>query len=208
MNNINKYFLVLICCSLVFTACKQEDKGQDNTKLEQSKIEDNNDSNSKKEISNVSWSFDSKDEDKNYYGEYTVITFDFSDGTSQEFDLNVPCSVDSMEMLDIDNDGIDDYVFQCYFPNTATEYNLIYAYSFNDGELNQIFPFTQLCEEAGDSLLYCEQKEIEVPFDYENDNIVNAIQVSVIDKAFIIDTPTAYKSVETEQIPLNLSGAR
>lgn len=194
MNNINKYFLVLICCSLVFTACKQEDKGQDNTKLEQSKIEDNNDSNSKKEISNVSWSFDSKDEDKNYYGEYTVITFDFSDGTSQEFDLNVPCSVDSMEMLDIDNDGIDDYVFQCYFPNTATEFNLIYAYSFNDGELNQIFPFTQLCEEAGDSLLDCEQMEIEVPSDYEKDNIVNAIQASAIDKDYIIDTPTAYKS--------------
>lgn len=194
MQNINKYFLVLICCSLVFSACKQEDKGQDNTKLEQSKIEDNNDSNSKKEISNVSWSFDSKDEDKNYTGENTVITFDFSDGTSQEFELDVPCSVDSMEMLDIDNDGIDDYVFQCYFPNTALEFNLIYAYSFNDGELNQIFPFTQLCEEAGDSLLDCEQKEIAVPSDYEKDNIVNAIQVSAIGKSFIIDTPKAYKS--------------
>ena len=46
MHNINKYFLVLVCCSLVFSACKQEDKGQDNTKLEQSKIEDNNDPNS------------------------------------------------------------------------------------------------------------------------------------------------------------------
>ena len=166
MHNLNKYFLALVCCSLVLSGCKQGDDVQDNNIFEQSKIEDDNESNNTKEISNVSWSFDSKDEDKDYTGENTFITFDFSDGTSQEFELNVPCSVDSMEMLDIDNDGKDDYVFQCYFPNTATEYNLIYAYSFNDGELDQIFPFTQLCEEAGDSLLYCEQKEIEVPSDY------------------------------------------
>ena len=194
MQNINKWFLIIVWGALILSGCKWDDKNFDNTEVGQYKIEDNNDSNSTKEISNVSWSFDSKDEDKDYTGENTFITFDFSDGTSQEFELNVPCSVDSMEMLDIDNDGKDDYVFQCYFPNTATEYNLIYAYSFNHGELDQIFPFTQLCEEAGDSLLYCEQKEIEVPSDYENDNIVNAIQVSVIDKAFIIDTSTAYKS--------------
>lgn len=194
MHNINKYFLVLVCCSLAFSGCKQEDDVQDNNKLEQSKIEDNNVSNITKEISNVSWSFDSNDEDKNYSGENTVITFDFSDGTSQEFDLNVPCSVDSMEMLDIDNDGADDYVFQCYFPNTALEYNLIFAYSFKDDKLDQIFPFTQLSEETGNSLLYCELNEIEVPSDSENDNIVNAIQVATVDKTTITDGPLTYKS--------------
>ena len=36
--DINKFFLVLVCCSLAFSGCKQEDDVQDNNKLEQSKI--------------------------------------------------------------------------------------------------------------------------------------------------------------------------
>ena len=78
MHNLNKYFLALVCCSLVLSGCKQGDDVQDNNIFEQSKIEDDNESNNTKEISNVSWSFDSKDEDKDYTGENTFITFDFS----------------------------------------------------------------------------------------------------------------------------------
>lgn len=124
--------------------------------------------------------------------DYNKVYFNMSDGSIQTFEISSYYMIEDLEMVDLNNDGTDDYIINTYFANTATEYNIIYAYTFEDGEVSQLFPVSGI-EGVDDEELYdCQIEEITI--DYSNDEVVNGLKLTSYGKVGAM----AYEETERE----------
>lgn len=109
--------------------------------------------------------------------DYNKVFFNMSDGSVQTFEISSYYMVEDLQMADLDNDGTDDYIINAYFADTATEYSIIYAYTFEDGEVSQLFPVSGI-EGVDDAKTY-DCQIVEVSIDGE---ILNALRLTSYSK--------------------------
>ncbi|WP_408072423.1 hypothetical protein [Butyrivibrio sp. JL13D10] len=129
-------------------------------------------------VDSVTWddSYDptgNSDEDNKVY-------FNMSDGSVQTFEISSDYKIEDLKMVDLDNDGTEDYIISSYFANTAAEYNIIYAYTFDDGQVSQLFPVSGI-EGVEDDILY-DFQITEVTIDYHTDETVNGLELTSFGK--------------------------
>ena len=109
-------------------------------------------------------------------GESIQIFFNMSNGSVQTFETDIPFAVEELQMVDLSNDGTDDYVIVGYFANTAAEYQIIYAYTFEDGQVSQLFPVSGIDGVDDDELYDCQITEVII--DYSTDETVNGLELT------------------------------
>ncbi len=129
-------------------------------------------------VDSVTWddSYDptgNSDEDNKVY-------FNMSDGSVQTFEISSDYKIEDLKMVDLDNDGTEDYIISSYFANTATEYNIIYAYTFDDGQVSQLFPVSGIEGVEDDGLYDCQITDVTI--DYATDATVNGLELTSFGK--------------------------
>ena len=101
-------------------------------------------------VESVTWNNGESDYD--YSGEVdTEITFHMSDGTEQVMSTHYNPMITGMEMVDVDNDGNDEFVINAYFGNTAGDHEYVYAYELSGGQITQLFPTKDIPYLAGET---------------------------------------------------------
>lgn len=113
-------------------------------------------------------------------GDSIQIFFNMSDGSVQTFETDIPFSVDELQMVDLSNDGTDDYIIVGWTGNTAAEYQIIYAYTFEDGQVSQLFPVSGIDGIDDDELYDCQITDVTI--DYSTDETVKGLELSSYDK--------------------------
>ena len=118
-----------------------------------------------------------------------VISFNMSDGSVQAFEAYGSYSITETKMMDLDNDGEDDYIVLGYFANTAAEYQQVYAFRYVDGKVEQFFPVSGIDGVDDNNGYDCQFKEVTL---YQSDSeVVNGLELTSygkIDAKAYVDT--------------------
>ncbi len=127
-------------------------------------------------IADVSWNNDINESFEYDPDNHTLFTFEMSDGHMKQFDAGYQYPVESMEKVDIDNDGEEEYLFNTQFGNTAAEYNVVFIFKLVDGEVKRLFPTEDIEEIFNDAV------DSHVVTVSENGQTLNALEVTTFDK--------------------------
>jgi len=162
--------VLIMGCGKEQTTTESDEKAVADNSLEASSTEEHTEKTLEKlEVTDVTWTAD--------HINNAVISFDMSDETVQEMDTGLAMDIKSMEMIDIDNDGEDEYVIHGYFVNTVGENYPIYVYKLEDNTVKQIFPNQELEDLKDEPVFSAELSTIDL-----NEDTLNAIKVRVYDK--------------------------
>ncbi len=155
---MKKRVLVFLCAGMILSGCSSfnldsidnydkendeaiEDSYNKNTSSgndsnSQNATSSNNDSSEVSKVADVSWNNDQTDFDGSVA---TTVTFLFTDKTEKIIDTKLSFRVEKSSMLDIDNDGEDEYLIYGNFNNTAGEYSLIYVYKVEGNNVTTLY---------------------------------------------------------------------
>ncbi|SHI73491.1 hypothetical protein SAMN02745229_03548 [Butyrivibrio fibrisolvens DSM 3071] len=189
-----KRLISAILITTCLTACSADDTFSNKDATEETSTENStNDSSADSDIIIDSVTWDDSSAKPSGNGENTQIFFNMSDGSIQTFESDIPISVKELQMVDLDNDGTDDYVILGYFANTDTEYQIIYAYTFEDGKVSQLFPVSGI-ESVDDDVLYdCQIRDVKL--DYPVNETVNGLELKSFGKVEGMVYQEAYKII-------------
>ncbi|WP_050008113.1 hypothetical protein [Butyrivibrio sp. WCE2006] len=137
-------------------------------------------------VEKVTWNNGQDEYDYNG-GADTEFSFHMSDGTVQVLSAKYNPMITGMEMVDIDNDGIEEYILNASFANTTGEYAFLYAFKFVDGNVIQLYPTTDIpifAEETWPRQTRGDLSNTSIVTVEKDGKTLNALEVSLIEKVY------------------------
>lgn len=142
-------------------------------------------------VESVTWNND-KDDYWESPESVTEFTFHMSDGTEQVLDATYNPMITGMEMIDIDNDGMDEFILNASFANTAGEFEFIYAFKLVDGQIIQLYPtidIPKMAEETWPGMTRGDVTNTSIVTVEKDGKKLNALEVSMLEKGLSDDGP-------------------
>ena len=115
----------------------------------------------------------------------TAFTFHMSDGNDQVLSANYDPVIKNMEMIDIDNDGEDEYVIYAYTGNTAGDFEFPYIFKCTNGQVVQLFPtkdIPKLAEPTWEGMTRGDVSNTSIVTIEQDGTEKNALEVSLVEK--------------------------
>ena len=135
-------------------------------------------------VESVTWN-NGKDEYDDLNESTTEFTFHMSDGSDQVLGATYNPMITGMEMIDIDNDGVDEFILNAYFANTTGEFEFIYAFKLIDGQIIQLYPtkdIPMMAEETWPGMTRGDITNASIVTVEKDGESLNALEVSMFDK--------------------------